>query len=147
MAFCSACGRQIPEGATACPNCSRSSAPAGGQVASGGGLTDNVAGMLAYFTFIPAILFLVLEPYNRSRFVRFHCFQMIFFCVAMIVIWVGLAIIGFIPGFVFITLPLHFLVWLAAFILWIILVIKANQGQLYKLPIIGDLAEKQVNVA
>jgi uncharacterized membrane protein len=146
MAFCSACGAQIPEGATGCPNCSRSSASAAGQVAPGGGMTDNVAGMLAYITIIPAILFLVLEPYNKSRFVRFHCFQMIFFCVAIIVLWVGLTIMGWVPGLIFITIPLHFLVWLASFIVWIILLIKANQGQMYKLPVIGDLAEKQASV-
>ena len=35
------------------------------------GLTDNVAGLLAYVTIIPAIIFLVIEPYNRNRFVRF----------------------------------------------------------------------------
>jgi uncharacterized membrane protein len=146
MAFCSACGAQIPEGAAGCPNCSRSSASGAGQVATGGGLTDNVAGMLAYITIIPAILFLVLEPYNKSRFVRFHCFQMIFFCVAIVALWVGLTIMGFVPGLIFITFPLHFLVWLASFIVWIILLIKANQGQMYKLPVIGDLAEKQASV-
>jgi uncharacterized membrane protein len=36
-------------------------------------------------------------------------------------------------------------VWLAGFIIWIILVLKANQGQMYKLPAIGDMAEKQAN--
>jgi len=46
---------------------------------------------------------------------------------------------------VFITLPLHVLVSLGALVLWIILLIKANQGQMYKLPFIGDLAEKQAN--
>jgi len=145
MAFCSSCGAQIPEGTTVCPACSRSAAPAGAQAASTGGMTDNVAGMLAYVTIIPAIIFLVMEPYNKSRFVRFHAFQMIFFCVALIVIWIGLTILGFVPGLIFITFPLHMLVWLGAFIVWIILLIKANQGQMYKLPVIGDMAEKQAN--
>ena len=71
--------------------------------------------------------------------------RMIFFSVAMIAIWIGLTIIGFVPGLIFITFPLHMLIWLGSFILWIILLIKANQGQMYKLPIIGDLAEKQAN--
>ena len=44
-----------------------------------GGLEDNVAGMLAYITIIPAIIFLVVEPFNKRRFVRFHSFQSIFF--------------------------------------------------------------------
>jgi hypothetical protein len=41
-----------------------------------------VAGMLAYFTIIPAIIFLLIEPYNRNRFVRFHSFQCLFVAVS-----------------------------------------------------------------
>jgi uncharacterized membrane protein len=44
-----------------------------------------------------------------------------------------------------ITFPLHLLVSLGGFILWIVVLMKANQGQMYKLPVIGDLAEKQAN--
>jgi len=143
MAFCSGCGTQVPEGSTLCPACASKAAPAAG--AGGSGLTDNVAGMLAYITIIPAIIFLVMAPYNRSRFVRFHAFQNIFFFVAMMIIWIGFMILDVIPGLIFIMLPVHLLVWLGAFILWIILLIKANQGQMWKLPIIGDLAEKQAN--
>jgi uncharacterized membrane protein len=152
MAFCSACGTQIPEGATVCPACTRSAAPAAGAAqpagtaqAAAGGLTDNVAGMLAYITIIPAIIFLVLEPYNRNRFIRFHSFQCIFFWVALVVIHISLSIVGMVPFLIFVTLPMHILVWLASLAIWIILLIKANQGLMYKLPFIGDLAEKQAN--
>jgi uncharacterized membrane protein len=108
-------------------------------------MQDNVVGMLAYITIIPAIIFLVMEPYNKSRFVRFHAFQNIFLHVGLIAIWIGLTIIGFVPGLIFITFPLHMIIWLGSFIIWIILLIKANQGLMFKLPIIGDLAEKQAN--
>jgi len=139
MAFCNMCGAQIADGATICQACSaRSSVPP-----PGAGMADNVAGLLAYITIIPAIIFLVMEPYNRSRFVRFHSYQSIFFFVAVFVIQVGLSIITVVPFLVLLTLPLHALVSLAAFIIWIVLLIKANQGQMYKLPVIGDLAEKQ----
>jgi uncharacterized membrane protein len=146
MAFCSGCGGQIPEGANACPACGRAVGTAGvaATPAAGGGLTDNVAGMLAYVTIIPAILFLVMEPYNRKRFVRFHAFQMIFFCVAMIIIWIAFLILDVIPGLIFIMFPIHMIIWLGAFILWIVLLIKANQGQMFKLPVIGDLAEQNI---
>jgi len=148
MAFCSGCGAQLPDGAAACPACGRpvsAAAPAAAPVATGGGLTDNVAGMLAYVTIIPAIVFLVMEPYNKSRFVRFHSFQNIFFCVAWIVIWVALSFIAAIPVLGWLTLVIWPLLGLGGLILWIILLIKANQGQMFKLPIIGDLAEKQAN--
>ena len=108
-------------------------------------MTDNVTGMLAYFTIIPAIIFLVTAPYNKSRFVRFHSFQCIFFCIAMIILWVGFLILDIIPGVIFIMFPIHMIIWLGSFVLWIILVIKANQGQMWKIPIIGDMAEKQAN--
>ena len=101
--------------------------------------------MLAYITIIPAIIFLVMEPYNKSRFIRFHCFQCIFFWVAIVVLQIALGIVSSIPFMFFITVPLHFLVWLGSLAIWIVLLIKANQGQMYKLPIIGDIAEKQAN--
>jgi len=99
--------------------------------------------MLAYITFIPAIIFLVMEPYNKSRFIRFHAFQSIFLAVAMIAISVALSIVSFIPVIGLILLPLHLLIWLGLFALWIVLLLKANQGQMWKLPVIGDMAEKQ----
>jgi uncharacterized membrane protein len=141
MAFCSVCGTQIADGGTVCAACSGRGVAT--PVVVNSGLADNVAGMLAYVTIIPAIIFLVVEPYNRSRFIRFHSFQSIFFTVATVAIHIALSIVAVVPFLVFITLPLHMLVSLAALVLWIILLLKANQGQMYKLPIIGDLAEKQ----
>jgi len=82
MAFCSTCGAQIPDGTTTCAVCAGRVAPAGPgapAAATVGGMADNVAGMLAYVTIIPSIIFLVMEPYNKNRFVRFHSFQNLFF--------------------------------------------------------------------
>jgi uncharacterized membrane protein len=145
MAFCNMCGAQIPENATRCPACSGKSAitPAG----SGAGLADNIAGMLAYFTIIPAILFLILAPYNKSRFVRFHAWQCVLFNVAWWILWIGLHFIVHIPLLGFLTLLVWPLVGLGGFIVWIVLIVKANQGQMFKLPIIGDIAEQQANAA
>jgi uncharacterized membrane protein len=102
-----------------------------------------VAGALAYVTIIPAILFLVLEPFNKKRFVRFHSFQCIFFAIAWTVLWIGLAFIGHIPFLGWATVLLWPLVSLAGFVIWLILVLKAYQGKMFKLPVIGDLAEQQ----
>ena len=68
MAFCNMCGAQIADGATVCAACSGRTATAPVIASTGSGLADNVAGMLAYVTIIPAIVFLVVEPYNKSRF-------------------------------------------------------------------------------
>jgi uncharacterized membrane protein len=151
MAFCSVCGAQTPDGSTICPACSRSGAPAARPVAASAcGMTDNVAGMLAYVTIIPAILFLVIEPYNKSRFVRFHSFQNIFLHVAALVLWIALFIVSAVLAFIPILGHLvAFLIWMALsvglLVIWIMLLIKANQGQMWKLPVIGDMAEKQAN--
>jgi len=138
VAFCATCGTQIADGAS-CPKC----AAGAGQIAvapAGAGLADNVAGALAYVTIIPAIVFLVLEPFNKKRFVRFHAFQSIFFFVAWIVIDIGLSFLGHIP---FLGMLLWPLVGLAMFVIWLILMLKAYQGQMFKLPVIGDIAEQQ----
>ena len=147
MAFCNMCGAQIADGTTTCAACAGRipAAPAATASAPAQGMADNVAGMLAYITIIPAIIFLVMEPYNRNRFIRFHSFQCLFFAAALIVLHIGLSIFTVVPFLALITFPLHLLVSLGGFILWIVLLLKANQGQMYKLPVIGDLAEKQAN--
>ncbi len=109
------------------------------------GLTDNAAGGLAYITIIPAIVFLAIAPYNRNPFVRFHAWQSIFFTVGCMVIDIALVVIGRLPILGFMTLFLWPLVGLAFLIIWIVVLIKAFNGERYKLPIIGDLAEKQAN--
>ena len=135
--FCSSCGTQMADGATVCPGCGKGTATAASATAAGGGLQDNVAGMLAYFTIIPAIIFLVLEPYNRNKFIRFHAFQCLFFAAAIFAISI---VLNFIP---FLGLLVSLLINLGCFIVWILLVVKAYQGQKFKLPVIGDLAEQQ----
>ena len=148
MAFCNMCGTQIPDGTTTCAACASRIPTAGAPVATAApaqGMSDNVAGMLAYFTMIPAIIFLVMEPYNRNRFIRFHSFQSLFFAVAWTVLWIGLSIFLHIPFLGWMSFLIWPLVWLAGFIIWIVLVLKANQGKMYKLPMIGDMAEKQAN--
>lgn len=149
MAFCNMCGAQIADGTTTCAACaSRVSAGPGGvatAAAPAQGMADNVAGLLAYITIIPAIVFLVVAPYNKNRFVRFHSFQCLFFCAGLIILHIALSILAIVPLLVFLTLPLHLLVSLAGFVLWIVLLIKASQGQMWKLPVIGDMAEKQAN--
>jgi uncharacterized membrane protein len=147
MAFCGTCGAQIADGTTTCAACA-SKVPVGGAAVAavpGSGLADNVAGMLAYVTIIPAIIFLVMEPYNKNRFIRFHSFQCLFFAAAWFALSIGMMILGFIPVLGLLILPLHLLVFLGILAVWVVLLIKANAGQKWKLPFIGDLAEKQAN--
>jgi uncharacterized membrane protein len=149
MPYCSMCGAQIADGATCAACASRVSAgPAAAAPAAAApaqGMTDNVAGMLAYITIIPAIIFLVVAPYNRNRFIRFHSWQNIFFSIAWCVLWMALSIFVHIPIFGWLSILISPLILLGGFIVWVVLLIKANQGQMFKLPMIGDMAEKQAN--
>jgi uncharacterized membrane protein len=104
------------------------------------GLTDNNAGALAYVTVIPAIIFLLTEPYKKSSFVRFHAWQCIFLCIVAIAVDVVLMVIPFVGWFL---LPF---VGLAILIVAVICLLQALKGNRYKLPIIGDFAEKQAGV-
>lgn|SRR5512135_193706 len=101
------------------------------------GLSDNAAGALAYATFIPAIIFLIVEPYNRNSYVRFHSWQSIFLGIAAIAIDL---ILGAIPVIGWVIIPFFLVAFL---VLWVFILIKAINGVRYKLPVIGDLAEKQ----
>lgn len=148
MAFCSTCGKPLPEGVLSCPACAGTSATATAGLTTqshAGGISDNMAGALAYVTIIPAILFLVIAPYNTNRFVRFHSFQSIFFHVVWFALWIVLGIFGHLPILGWASLLLWPLIGLAGFVLWLILVFKAYQGQKWQLPMIGELAEKQAN--
>jgi uncharacterized membrane protein len=101
-----------------------------------GGLSDTAAGALAYVTIIPAIIFLVVAPYNTKPFVRFHAFQSI-----------GLGIMWFCLGIIMIVPILGWIVgglgMIAVLICWILSIVKASQGSYFKLPVISEFAAKQ----
>jgi uncharacterized membrane protein len=100
------------------------------------GLSDNAAGALAYVTIIPAIIFLIVEPYNKNSYVRFHSWQSIFLGIVAFAI----SIINVIP----ILGQIIFLVgMLGIFVAWIIVVLKALKGERFQLPIIGKFAAQQ----
>ena len=103
-----------------------------------GSLDENVAGALAYLVIV-AIVWLVLEPYNKNRFVRFHSIQ----AIALAVVSTGISIVlGMIPILGWIVLMFFPLVM---FVVWIICFVKAFQHQMFKLPILGDFAEQQAD--
>src|SRR5437868_11415170 len=146
--FCAACGGQMADNATACPACGKAAGQSAGggaaaaPAAAGGGLADNVAGMLAYFTLLPAIIFLVMDPYKNSKFVRFHAFQNICFNVAWVAAWIGMMMASVVLAFIpvlghLLVLLLWATIMLGGFVLWVMAVIKANQGQKWQMPVLG----------
>jgi len=171
MAACAKCGAPLLEGAGFCGSCGApvsaaaggaSAGPAAGGPSAGpaagttgttagsGGLTPNVAGALAYFTIIPAIIFLVVEPYNKDRFIKFHAFQSLFFNLAWVVLIIGMMIVGFILALIpVVGWILDILLWLAiglgGFALWVYTMYQAYNEKKFMLPVIGKLAEQQAS--
>ncbi len=118
---------------------------AAGKMASSTGLDENLAGALSYFlTFITGFIFLLIEKDNK--FVKFHAMQSIIFGVIFAVVGVGIWFLQILmpsPLDVFFTL-VQCAFSVGGFVLWIVLMYKAYSGEMYKLPMIGDMAENQV---
>ena len=112
---------------------------------------ENLLGAVAYFTFLPAVAFLLAERFRRDSFVRFHSVQCLLFwlvsLVAALVVRLLVLLLLFVPiagpllAVLFVTIAA-----LAALFLWIVLVVKAFQGEKFTLPLIGGLAEQHSRV-
>lgn len=169
--FCTNCGSELNEASKFCTKCG---APAGaGQqppaapppqyqapppppppnyqqpqypAAASSGLQSNVAGLLCYLAgIITGIIFLVIEPYNKDRFIRFHAFQSIFFSVAWIILMIIENVIAMaLPwSLSFLVHLLYLVISVGGFLLWLFLMYKAYNNEMFKLPVVGDIAMKQ----
>ena len=102
------------------------------------GLEDNIVGLLCYLVWpVSGIIFLILEKENK--FIRFHALQSIITIVALTIINF---VLSFIPLIGWMLSPL---VWLLGVALWVVLMVKAYQNETFKLPVIGDICEQQLN--
>jgi uncharacterized membrane protein len=159
--FCSKCGAENPEWAKFCSKCGAGlgvvTTPTEGtarpEAESSTGLTANVAGLLCYVAgWITGIVFVVLE--KKSTFVKFHAWQSI---MTFGVLMVAHLVLSTIPGAIAAaTFPLSaglaifasvmgWIIGALMFILWIILMIQAGTGKMWKVPGAGDWAEKQAS--
>jgi len=157
MSFCPSCGKPLSEGAAKCGYCGvavRASAVAATVAPQSAGMSVNAAGALAYLAgFITGIIFLVVVPYKRDPFVRFHAFQSIFFNIAWIGFWILWIILGLILSavtkglFFFIQMPIDLLITLGGLCLWAFLMYSAYQGKRFRIPVIGAFAAKQAGLS
>src|SRR5580704_5781607 len=140
--FCAKCGAGAPDAPAAPPVTPM--APPQATPLSMPGLQENVASALCYLALVlTGVLFLFLEPYNRNKAIRFHAFQAIF-------VWIGIVAVYFAVNIVFGTILggphtywLLSLIWsafsLCAFVLWLLLMYKAYNGERWVLPVIGEM--------
>ncbi len=144
--FCSKCGAENPEGTNFCSKCGTGLAVAAKptedratpEAESSTGMSPDIAGLLCYlFMWITGIVFVVIE--KKSTFVKFHAWQSI---MTFGVLTVALLILGPIP---FIGRILWTLIFILMVVLWIILLIQAGTGKMWKVPGAGNWAEKMAN--
>lgn len=125
-----------------------------------GGLDGNVAALLGYIIWVIALISVIMEKENR--FVRFHAIQALLYNAAFIVLYIVLAILQFFVMIIFGVAAaaageaggmVGLILWVFSLLIWMVVpvimliglilaAVKAYQGQMYKLPIIGNMAEK-----
>ncbi len=131
--------------------------PPGQIVKSSTGLDENIAALLSYiFGWVSGLVFFLME--KDSKLVRFHAMQSILFCVVAAVLGIALWVLTFLFLLVGAMLPdimgsllalLGTFIWLifsiAFLIAWVLCLVRAYQREFFKLPVIGNMAEKIIN--
>ncbi|HEY54854.1 MAG TPA: DUF4870 domain-containing protein [Dehalococcoidia bacterium] len=113
---------------------------AGGKTSTG--LEPNVAGLLCYVLgWVTGLVFFLLEP--KNKFVRFHAMQSIITFGAFTVVWFVIGMFSLIPVLGIAFSVINGIIGLFALVLWIVLMVRAYQGEKFKLPVAGDIAERQ----
>jgi uncharacterized membrane protein len=158
--FCPKCGTENPEYAKFCTKCGAvlvppaggSETPAMPPAETSIGLQPNIAGLLCYVAgWITGIIFLVIE--KKSQFVRFHARQSIMtfgiltgvqivISILAAIVWTPFAVVSGLWMFLYV---LRILVWILTVGLWIALMVLTYSGKMWKLPWIGNWAEKQAS--
>jgi uncharacterized membrane protein len=108
------------------------------------GLEENLEAVLCYLVLWISGLFFYFAD-NKNKLIRFHALQSIFvFLPLMILGWIFGGFFGlfFFGGGWFFLWWISWIIWIITIVLWLLLMVKAFQMQKYKLPIVGDLAEK-----
>jgi len=150
MPHCSKCGTTVADNAAFCPSCGATQGAAAASAAPAAstqtGMSENVAGLLCYLLgWVTGLIFFLID---KRPFVRFHAAQ-------SIVVFGGLNIISYVLGmFLGVSAISHgwagvgtgvillHLLHLLTFILWIFLMVKAYQGEKFRVPIAADLADQ-----
>lgn len=152
MPYCCQCGNPTRDTDVFCGICgTRQPAAARPRATSGGGISPRAASILCYIPvvgWIPAIIVLASQKFRHDRDVRFHAFQGIYLFVAWLIVeWVIGPMYHF-PfwhgGRIFPGLFVGGILKALLICIWIFMLIKTSQEQTYKLPVIGELADRSV---
>lgn len=144
MPTCSSCGAETDPAAKFCLRCGQATSSTArksktsAEHATITAQNDRFAGALAYLV-IFAAAFLILEPYNRNRFVRFHSFQALLMTAAFVGGTIFLQILNALLS----VFGLFLMVFTLGFVVAMVwLMMQAFQGERFRFPFLGDLADK-----
>jgi uncharacterized membrane protein len=102
------------------------------------GMEPNIAALLSYVLFfVSGIVFYIIE--KKNKFVRFHAMQSIIVFAFFFVAHFVFGVLYIIP---FLGRILYNLFLIFELVVWIVLMVKAFQGDMFKLPVVGDIADK-----
>jgi uncharacterized membrane protein len=162
MAFCASCGNELGAGVAFCPKCGKPTgaaagatqapapaSPAAPQAAAGSGLEENVAALLSYVLgWLTGLIFFLID---KRPYVRFHAMQSIITFGALHVLQIFLIMVGVFGGFMSamaggllvsgLSFLFYGLFYVVILVSWVLCMVKAYQGQRFKLPVVGNLAE------
>ena len=130
---CPHCGTVMPANAAFCPGCGWSMTPLPP--------ADRAAAAIAYLTLVPAAVILFLPAFRKSRFVRFHAWQSVLLWGVFFVLTVAALLLSNVAE-AMLFLLFGILASLAMLFLWIVLSLKAWEGERFELPLFGRLAER-----
>ena len=130
---CPHCETVMPADAAYCPACGWSMTPLPP--------ADRAIAAIAYFTFVPAVLILLLPAYRSHRFVRFHAWQSVLLWGVFFVLTLAALFLSNVAA-AMVFLLFGILASLAMFFLWMVLTFKAWEGERFELPLFGELAAK-----
>jgi uncharacterized membrane protein len=156
MATCAKCGGALADDAAFCSSCGSPAGAGSGTSQAGAksslsmpGIAFNVAALLCYILWpVACLFFLMVGPYNKDKFVRFHAFQAVFLGLVAMGVAFALSITTSILGLI----PV--LGWIVSFLAWVVygagllglaifVMYQAYNGARYRIPVIGDLAVRQ----
>ena len=130
---CPHCGTVMPANTAFCPGCGWSMAPLLP--------AERAAAALAYLTFIPAAVVLLLPAFRNNRFVRFHAWQSVLLWGVFFILTIAALFLSNVAA-AMVFLLFGILASLAMLFLWIVLTLKAWQGERFEVPLFGELAAR-----
>lgn len=146
MAFCQQCGKQLGESDKFCPGCGRPQQP-NNPADFWANVSDQNAALLCYIPWvgwIPSIAVLASPKFKTNRRLQFHAFQGLYIFVAYLLVdWFVAPLFRFGPGMPGQSIPR--LLTLAVFAAWIVMLIKVHNNEDYRLPVLGELADRSVS--